>query len=159
MKNKTIPIIILLLCMPSLVMAAPSISGVNGTVSHNSQIVISGSGFGTHANYGDGRTIGGHPYLNKTYKEFGNSIFEEQGWEFFYGTGDSTNWRFSSTYPRRPGKPYAQKYMSSLGGDRLNCLSINQTGITGQWFVSLWFMPTRPRHGRLPAPKDGLYQR
>lgn len=44
---KRIVIVSLLLFVPSLVFAAPSVTGVSGTVSNGQSIVIAGSGFGT----------------------------------------------------------------------------------------------------------------
>lgn len=38
--------IVLILLMPSLAMAAPSISGTSGTISHGSSVAITGTGFG-----------------------------------------------------------------------------------------------------------------
>ena len=47
MLNNVAPIVLMTLLAPLNATAAPSISGVNGTVSHNQSVTISGSGFGT----------------------------------------------------------------------------------------------------------------
>ncbi len=45
--KKIISTILTILFLPSFVLAAPSVSGVSGTLTHGSDVTISGSGFGT----------------------------------------------------------------------------------------------------------------
>ena len=116
---------------------APEITGVSGTVSHGNSITISGSGFGTRADYG-GTTdflCAGFSDLNAVGLSGETTNIE---WNISAQAEYANQWTAQSTSPRVTGKNFIRRVNSDQnnyegGGD----IGIDpQTGST--WFISWW---------------------
>lgn len=112
--------------------AAPNISGANGSLAHGGTVQLSGSGFGTRGNYNNvNAEWKGHDFLAFRVKDFDDGNLSGDG---FRDTNSSWVLRNGG---RRNGGHFASKFYN---GQRLGALETNQSGTTGTWYISYWFM-------------------
>jgi len=115
--------------------AAPSVTTVSGTVEHGMPIVISGSGFGSHADYG-----GSQSFLCNGWQDFETGSL--QGGNF---TIDNLNvWQLRTTNTKPNSSYHGMKYYN---GTRLGELRIFTKPDTHEFYSSFWIMLTQPTMG------------
>ena len=114
------------------VLGQPVLSEVRWqTVGESFRVLLSGQGFGTRpTSYPTAPGL-----LNVAWHTFDDGNFSGGGWDF-WDAGDPTQW--SLVPGGRTGRGYSAKkvYRTNDYGS----VYVNQTGTTGKWFISFWFM-------------------
>lgn len=118
---------------------AVAISGVTGTFTHGQTITISGSGFGSHADYG----ATADNALCACWKDFEDATKNSDGMYTQYSELAADLGSISTTNKRTSlggslDSFFKRTYSDSPGGEA-GGLSHDQSGTTGVWFISFWF--------------------
>ena len=123
------------LSLCALADAAPVISSAN--ISGNT-ITISGSGFGSHADWG-----GSQAFLNKAWTNFDAGSLNSGGLAI---GAYPENWSLQTSANMTNSSYYAER--RSVNGE-LGSLSIDQSGTPTEWYASFWFrMPSNTQGGK-----------
>jgi hypothetical protein len=129
------------LALSSTAFAAPSVSGVSGTVAHGSSITVSGSGFGSHANYNNiSDTWNGSGYLAFRFRDFEDGVLKGHG---FYPQSQDGAWSVSASElglqsggPANSSKYLRRYYQTGEAGG----LSTDVSGAGNQLYTTFKFM-------------------
>jgi hypothetical protein len=144
--------------------AAPSVTGVSGTVGHGNAVTISGSGFGSHADYNNtSDTWNGGKMLNFRFKDFEDGQINSHG---FYAQKSDSNWSPSASElgiqnggPVNSTKYIKRSYVTGEAGG----LSANISGSGNQLYTTFKFMmPANTQSGKLfrfyaASPMNDVY--
>jgi hypothetical protein len=124
--------VILFLIWPAAASAQPGITGATQeSRGPEGVLLISGTQFGTHANYNPG---GPGSFLNTAWQDF--EAGELEGGNLRLDDIATYQWSVRSSTPRPNSRFYARKVYID---NRLGELNLTQAATTGQWFVSFWF--------------------
>jgi len=118
------------LFFPALVLAQVAVTGVSES---GGQLTITGTGFGTHGDYG-----GSQPFLNAAWNDFSAGI---NGGNLFLDGTNNAAWSYQTNSGRTSSKRWARKdYIASLDDSirRLGALALNMSGTTGTFYSTFW---------------------
>lgn len=114
---------------------AVSISGVSGTLSHGATLTISGSGFGTHADFGGAET-----FLCKAWNDFTVSM-ESGNWVFDGLTQNPNNLILATASPLGGActQFYRKRNINNSVNERQGSVTVNTASNTGVFYTSFWY--------------------
>jgi len=125
----------------SVALGAPAVTSVTGNLSHGQSVTISGSGFGSHANYNNvsGAWKGGS-FLNFRFKDFEDGQLNSNGF-FPYKAGANWSPASGSLGVLSGGPANSTKYMRrAYVDDELGGLSATMSGAGNQVYTTFKFM-------------------
>lgn len=138
MKPKLI-VFILFSCFFKEAQATPSISGISGTFNHLSTITISGSSFGTRSNFG-GFSHAISTFMPVVWKDFEDDLLVSD--RLTVENNHLQNWVVENVTPKTNSTEYGKRIYFDEGDglSRISGLQMTQSGVTGNWFFSYWFL-------------------
>jgi hypothetical protein len=126
------PVVFLFCLFPSLVFAAPSISGVSGTLSHGSQITITGSAFGTKSPAAPVKWDDFNSGTNGN--QLSSTIWTTQT---AIGSGDVVYPKYSNSVLRTNDTMSCKIFMGASTGQWNCAFGYDGTG-NRYWYISYW---------------------
>jgi len=144
--------------------AAPTISGVSGSIKHGGSISISGSDFGSHASYNNisGSWKGGK-FINYRFKDFEDGLTDSDG---FYAQRGGGTWKASTSElsvlsggPKNSGRYLKRYYVTDEPGG----VSADVSGSGNQLYTTFkFYMPAGTQSGKFfrfyaSAPQNNVY--
>jgi len=114
-------------------MAAPTVSGVAGTIAQNQSITVNGSSFGSHTDYHDSNQTG---QLNWSWQSWRDTL-ENNGYSCGT-TPSSAFWSLSNSSPRISGTSFARR--NNTSGSNTNVAGEQRTAgvLPGFYYISYW---------------------
>jgi hypothetical protein len=146
--------LILTLCLSERLQAQVSISSVSGSFTHGANITITGSGFGSHPDWG-----GSAEHLNAVWNDFSGGL-ESGGLRFGAYPAMSSKWSLQVSGTRgNPAGRFARKIyeVANTGGSgRLGALEhlVNSGRSANRFYTSFWF-----KTGQLNVQVSGKHYR
>lgn len=120
-----------------MVFAVPSVTGVAGTFDDGATVVLTGSGFGSHPDFG-GSSHGVPDHLATVWKNFEDSTLVSDG--LTVENNHTQSWSVESTGAKTNSAKHGKRFYFAHGDglDRISGLQKTQSGTTGKWFFSYW---------------------
>jgi hypothetical protein len=123
--------------------AAPQISGINGTLSNNQIVTISGSSFGSHTDFNSSKDYLVAAWDNLENGKLDTSVFSitNNGPALVTGTENKTNSKYSAMGYRWPStKTFTNVLGQVVSNDMMYGFRHNSSSVRKEVYQSAWFM-------------------